>query len=743
VSNHINPWRHWRYSIGAHIIAPFLLLTVLVASIGTFVITSQFTQSVNQRYTSQLIDAGRVVAERMVSFENDRLRTLRAIAATQGVAQNLSQTNTAVLHDLILPIISNDRADVVEVLDLNGREVYGWLRLPETDDSDTPPRSGRDFADIEDVQLVLSGYSDEFGDKRAFVSETTQGAALFTIGPVFLDGRLVGAVMVGDYLRPMTVELSQNAVARVTLYDGDGRVVETTLGTNDETSRQTLQPDPEEQAAILTALQEDPERVQVVATFADSEVPLRELWLMDQNYRLAFGDWRLRGQSFGLFSVAFPTNVVNSPLALGRNLFLAIFLVTFFAVLLMGVWIARRITKPLSQLVLTTTAVGEGHLDQRTGITRPDEIGQLAASFDQMTARLESRNQQLRKQTSELETILNNITDGVILLDTANNILTANAAARQLLADLSHDFFTAGPIREITLPDAGPNPSQTEAKTTSLPYLKQYQIGSRSLITRATEVLTPGGEQFGVVLVLRDVTQEATAEHLKDAFITNISNELHTPLTAVKIYTDLLLKTGSDQLDERQLSFLHSIQKSSAQLEAHINQLIHLSEIQMGAIQLDKQSVPFADLVQTAADNWRSRFEGKRIALQLQLQLPEDKLCVSADPVHMGWAIESLLNNAYKYTNGGGQVDLRVTHTPQEVQLDVVDTGIGIAQSDQPYLFHRFFRTQNQINSQIRGVGLGLFITQTVVEMHRGSVRVQSELGHGSTFSLALPLETP
>ena len=739
MSDNHSLWYRLRYGIGVRIIAPFLLLTLAVASIGTFLITAQFTQSVNDRYNNQLIDAGRVVAERMIDFEDGRLRTLRVIAATQGVPQRLAEGNTAVLHDLILPTIINNQADAVELLDMGGQEIYGWQRLNNVPVADIQPTSGNNLSSFEDVQLILDGYTDTFGDKRVILSETPEGVLMFTLGPVFLEGEQVGAVMVGTYLRSMITDLSQYAVARVTLYDNNGRVLETTLGTNEQTDTLTLPNESETYTNIITALRENPERVQVVANKADSEVPLRELELMGQLYRLAFGDWRMRGQSFGLFSVALPTNLISSPLVNNRNLVLVIFTFTFIAVTFIGILITRRLTDPLSRLVVTATAVGEGRLDQRTGINRPDEIGQLAASLDLMTSRLQNRTEQLIKQTSELETILNTITDGVILLDSANNIVVANVAAQQLLTDLSYDFLSAGPIRELLPAEPGAPDRNGVAETTPTTHAKQYQIGRRSLTTLATEVFTPGGEQFGVVLVLRDITREVEAEQLKDAFITSISRELRAPLNAIQVYTDLLMKTGNDQFDERQMAFMQNIQKGSFQLEHHITQLIHISEIQAGTIKMDRRQTRFADLVQAAAENWHGRFEAKRIALRLQL--PETSPCISVDPTQMGWAIESLLSNAHNYTQSGGRVDVRLVTNEHVMRLDVADSGIGIAKSDQSHLFNRFYRAQNSINHEMRGVGLGLFIARVVVDMHQGDIQVQSELGHGSTFTISLPLD--
>jgi two-component system sensor histidine kinase BaeS len=115
-------------------------------------------------------------------------------------------------------------------------------------------------------------------------------------------------------------------------------------------------------------------------------------------------------------------------------------------------------------------------------------------------------------------------------------------------------------------------------------------------------------------------------------------------------------------------------------------------------------------------------------------------LWLSADEAQLSWAIENLLGNAYHYTMADGRVEIRVFQEEDEARLDIADTGIGIAAADQPHVFERFFRASNEVNFEVRGVGLGLFITRSIIEMHDGKIWLESELGAGSTFSIALPL---
>jgi signal transduction histidine kinase len=224
---------------------------------------------------------------------------------------------------------------------------------------------------------------------------------------------------------------------------------------------------------------------------------------------------------------------------------------------------------------------------------------------------------------------------------------------------------------------------------------------------------------------------------LKDEFIANVSHELRTPLTAIKGYTDLLKMTANGSLDERQVEFIQIIGDSTNQLLRHINELIDISQIQAQTLGLEKEPMPFAELVKVVVDEWYAPMERK--GLSLRIRLSGGKLWVDGDRIRLVWAIDNLMSNAYNYTLEGGRVEVKVFADGGEARLDVSDTGIGVAVADQPYLFTRFFRAHNEHTFSVRGVGLGLYITRSIIELHGGRVWAESELGVGSTFSVALP----
>lgn len=721
-------WYRVEPSIGVKIILPYLMLTLIVAGIGTFVISNLVASSLQERFNNQLLDAGRRVAESTVQYEENRLQVLRTVAGTFGVPEALANANATTLAQLVPQIIANSDSHVVKLLNMDGIEVYGWQQLPNLVTAVPPESAGENLSNLPEINRVLAGEIDEFGDKQVVLHETNGELVLYTVGPVFANGEQVGVVMIGDELRQMVEDLTIAAVARVTMYDKNGQVLDTTLGGAQDS----------ETVTGLARLDETPEKYQEVVTNAPLQTQLRDVSFLEQEYLLAFGDWRLREQSFGMFSVALSSNFILSTLATSRNQFSLIFAGATIAVLAVGFFTAQQIIRPVDKLVETALAVTAGDLERRSGVQTRDEIGKLAQTFDYMTATLAQQNQELTEQASKLKAVLNSIVDGVIVLDMDEQIITTNLAADKLLVDMSYDF-NSGPMRELSLPGSS-SPGTTKSQSlfpAPSHEPKRFQVGNRILSTLAAPVTTPDGDQIGTVIVMRDITSEAEADQLKDAFITSISHELRTPLTVIKVYTDLMQRTANGYLDERHLGFLDKISKNSLHLEQHINQLINISEIQAGTFNIEKQRVDFVALAQKVAESWKERITGK--GLLFEIDLPAEPIWISADPNQLNWAIEVLLSNAQNYTQTGSiKVHLYVDNS--EACLAIVDTGIGIASADQPHLFDRFFRASNAMNYNVRGVGLGLYIARSIVELLNGRIWLESVSGSGSTFTIALPL---
>jgi signal transduction histidine kinase/HAMP domain-containing protein len=442
--------------------------------------------------------------------------------------------------------------------------------------------------------------------------------------------------------------------------------------------------------------------------------------------------------TLGVFAVALPSQFIVQAGATSRNTYALIFSTAMGGVILVGYLISRRITRPLSRLVRTSQAVADGNLEQRTGIVSSDEIGMLAETFDEMTGRLSERTRALEEAIGRMRAILSSIGDGVVLEDLEGKLNPLNAAAEALLEEMAENF-TLGPLRELSV--EGYNQGMDFQPSPWLLERRRFQVGKKVISAHSAAVRTDNGEHLGTVIVLRDVTAEAEAERLKDAFITHVSHELRTPLTAIKGYSELLVVTAKDALDEEQLGFLETISRHTDNLVAMINELLDFSEMEAGGkLGLRQRPVLLTALVEEIAEELGPQISEK--GLTLHVKTPAELPLVDADTRRLRWAVINIVRNAWQYTPVGGSVTLRLSEHNGKVVLDVTDTGIGISPEAQQNLFRRFYRVTNVTADDIRGLGLGLYVTRAIVEAHGGSIQVFSKEGVGSTFSVILPALT-
>ncbi len=355
------------------IIAPYIVLTLLVAAAGTYIATQFVTGPLEERFNNQLAEAARVASDSVVRKERQHLSFVRSISFTVGVPERTAAGDPEALRELIEPLAANSRLEYVEVVGLDGRRVFG-LRLDDPTTLAYSPLTGPDDrSDIEIVQRILLNETDNRGDKFAQLLELRDGAVFYTGGPIVDEnGRLVGAALVGTSLQTLLPSMKFEALADVSLYDLDGVV----LGSTFERSGESAGLDPS-----------------AVSGGATSLVGIREVRsIFNRDFDMLYGELIVRGEPVGLFSVALPSSFIASAGSTTRWAMTLMFGVSTIAVLGVGLLIARGVTAPLLRLLRATEAVIEGDLTARSGVSGRDEVGSLAQSFDVMTERLANQH---------------------------------------------------------------------------------------------------------------------------------------------------------------------------------------------------------------------------------------------------------------------------------------------------------------------------------------------------------------
>ena len=724
----LEPYRHLlALNIRNKIVLPYLILTLIVAVIGTYVVVTLVASSLDERLTNQLLEAGRVVSDSLARREMDHLESARSIAFTVGLAEAVQAGDRDGVIALAQPAAAVRGVESLIIIDENGQEVMHMLQ--HTDGSFEFVEGQFDTSALWIVQALLDAGDPNGLPKRALAKyPADQRYTYFTAIPIGLENNMVGVTVVGTSFETLLPAFKITAVADVVIYLDGGRAVDTTF---------TLGAQEADTATVLDELSTTPALYESALYSSDvtigENVRIRGRW-----YRLAHGPLRVGNDTLGVFAVVLPSQFIVQAGATSRNTYALIFSAATGGVILIGYLISQRITRPLNRLVRTSQAVADGNLEQRTGIVSRDEIGMLAETFDEMTGRLSERTRALEEAIGRMRAILSSIGDGVVLEDLEGKLNPLNAAAETLLEEMAENF-TLGPLRELSV--EGYDQSADFQPSPWLLERRRFQVGKKVISAHSAAVRTDSGEHLGTVIVLRDVTAEAEAERLKDAFITHVSHELRTPLTAIKGYSELLVVTAKDALDEEQLGFLETISRHTDNLVAMINELLDFSEMEAGGkLGLRQRPVLLTALVEEIAEELRPLISEK--GLTLHVKTPADLPLVDADTRRLRWAVINIVRNAWQYTPVGGSVTLRLSEHNGKVVLDVTDTGIGISPENQQHLFSRFYRVTNVTAYDVRGLGLGLYVTRAIVEAHGGNIQVFSKEGVGSTFSVILPALT-
>ena len=434
---------------------------------------------------------------------------------------------------------------------------------------------------------------------------------------------------------------------------------------------------------------------------------------------------------------------------------------------LIGRSLAVSITRPLTELTRATEALEAGgfaNFDD-TGLTHApdDELGELQQSFHRMARTIGQREAMLRAQNEALgglnqriESLLNATNDAILMLDRAGAFSVVNKRFAELFGIepdvlIDQTFTQAAPLllsrfnrrQEVRerLDALLADPQAIADENFEVGDVSPKILRLFSAPVRGEQVGDDAPEIIGRILVFRDVTRETLADRMKTEFVSTVSHELRTPLTAIKGYVDLMVSGQTGETNAVQTEFLTMVQESTKRLTALINDLLDISRIESGRVEIRQESVDYLPLVQQAV----RMMQGEAATRHITLTVETKDSVTEAHPVYgdadrITQVLVNFLSNGIKYTPTGGAVTVNVEFTDDFVVTCVADTGIGIAPPDQNRLFQKFFRADNSTTRATGGTGLGLAITKALLEKLGGSVWVESEVGRGSKFWFTLPI---
>ncbi|APZ96174.1 HAMP domain-containing sensor histidine kinase [Fuerstiella marisgermanici] len=397
--------------------------------------------------------------------------------------------------------------------------------------------------------------------------------------------------------------------------------------------------------------------------------------------------------------------------------------------------IVGRIITPLAEVTNRAQAIANGIDEAPLPVRSNDEIGFLAAAFNQMQSELARRFRQLRGNNEQLSTVLGSMHEGVIAVDADQRIVLANDASK-LLIGFAPDSEVGRPLQEAVL-SRRLHKVVRKCLETGDPVQSEFEsVGEtrRDLAVRAT--CLPGDPPPGVVMVLHDITELRRLENLRREFVANVSHELKTPLASITAYAETL-RLGAMDDRENNIRFLVRIEEQAERLHQLILDMLQIARVESGEEAFDIIQV----LIRRSVEGCCARHiePAQRKQIDLLIEAPEEDLTVLADEDGLDTILDNLIGNAIKYTPEGGRVYVRWRDENDFVEIEVQDTGVGIAPEHQVRVFERFYRVDKARSRELGGTGLGLSIVKHLCQAFGGSVTLKSVEGEGCTFRIRLP----
>ncbi|MNW49025.1 Alkaline phosphatase synthesis sensor protein PhoR [compost metagenome] len=417
-------------------------------------------------------------------------------------------------------------------------------------------------------------------------------------------------------------------------------------------------------------------------------------------------------------------------------------LILFLIAGLVSYRVAAGLTKPLEQITRVAHRISGFDYDARVKLARKDEIGQLGFAINGMADSLQQQLKRIRDNEDLMQSVLANMTGGILMVDAAERIALINREAErilhmkgELLLGKSYQVLKRN-YEFIKFMEEGIARKEAVQEERNV-----YDPEEKILLFDSVPMFEDNGNYRGMLFLLQDVTEIRKLERIRSEFVANVSHELKTPIAAVKGFAETLMAGGVKD-EETARSFLQIIYDEGDRLNRLIGDILELSKIESKRVPLEYAPVQLKELFDSVYEVLLPA-AGKK-SISMSHDVPEH-LFIEADEDRLRQIFMNLLSNAISYSLEGGKVRVSAIIVgeggdEERVQFRVSDTGIGIPKKDLPRIFERFYRVDKARSRSSGGTGLGLSIVKHLVELHHGTIRVESKVGEGTTFILELPL---
>ncbi|EAG1221844.1 PAS domain-containing protein [Listeria monocytogenes] len=438
----------------------------------------------------------------------------------------------------------------------------------------------------------------------------------------------------------------------------------------------------------------------------------------------------------GVLRISISLESVDAAVAkLWGNLAL-IFGIALVIIAAISVFIARKITRPVREIIEVSTDLANHKYDSRIHGKISGELQDLSISVNTLAESLETQMFEIKQNEQRLNAIVQNLVSGIMLINVDKQVIMTNRTMYQILGETE---ITGKPFYEVIKSFALSQLIEGTFETKTIQQKEIILYFPREMILDASvsPILGENGEITGIILLLHDITQIRHLENVRSEFVTNVSHELKTPVTALKGFAETLLDGA--MYDEMLLKkFLTIIKEESDRLHRLIMDILALSRIEQNPVPENVELVEVDEVIEQSA---RTIFE-MATEKNIQVTIPEktsESVMIETDRDKLQQILINLLSNAINYTPVDGKVEVKLIEQEAEVIIEVTDNGIGIPAKDIDRVFERFYRVDKARSRHSGGTGLGLSIVKHLVENCGGRIEVESQEEVGSTFRVTLP----
>lgn len=441
-------------------------------------------------------------------------------------------------------------------------------------------------------------------------------------------------------------------------------------------------------------------------------------------------------------------NQRNSAVKLSRSTsysLLAIFATSIIVGLILVFYTTSKIVKPVYSLIEKTKRIVAGDYMQKLEVQGNDEIAELTQEFNTMAERLKAFEriniQKIMEEKHKAEAIVESISDAVLVTDKENKIISLNTAAEKALNVSRHEVLNKHILESIKNEDIFQiiksiydlDPMHKDSRYRDIEIKEGNE--TKHFRVKAKPIKDDSGKISGVVTLLMDITKFKKIDQMKSEFVSTVSHEFRTPLTSIGMSVELLLDQKAGKVNEKQVELLNAIKEDYERLRDLVSDLLDLSKIESGKIQMDIVKCDLNTIVENAIKPFDKQLDEKRA--ELSVNIPERISKIKADFNKISWVLTNLIGNAIRYIpdDDSGKIIISAKELSNKVLVSVSDNGKGIPEEMQERIFEKFVRADDQ---ETKGTGLGLAISKEILIAHGGDIWVRSKPGEGSTFYFTL-----